>query len=331
LLQYPHDKHMKELKEYLAREILPVEKAIRNELTGLDPLVKPLAEHVMLAGGKRLRPILCILCARSFGFSGDDVYPLAAAIEFLHSATLLHDDILDNATLRRGRLAAHLEFGVPQTILAGDVLLALANKMVAAYGKPELMRSVSEAIIQTASGEILELARIGNPSISREDYFRIVTGKTAWLISAATECGAILAGCRAEAVDAARRFGLDLGIAFQLVDDALDFSAPEEVSGKPRGGDLREGKFTLPLLLYLESLDHASRAEFTAGITGRSLDESAVLDILSRIERNGCIERTKECARDYLGRAREALMRFPDGKERALLEMVLEYVRNREK
>jgi octaprenyl-diphosphate synthase len=322
---------MKELKEYLALEILPVEQAIREQLTGLDPLVKPLAEHVMLAGGKRLRPILCILCARSFGYHGDGVYPLAAAIEFLHSATLLHDDILDNATLRRGRTAAHLEFGVPQTILAGDVLLALANKMVAAYGNPELMRSVSEAIIQTASGEVLELARIGNPLIGREDYFRIVTGKTAWLISAATECGAILAGCRAEAVDAACRFGLNLGIAFQLVDDALDFSAPEEVSGKPRGGDLREGKFTLPLLLYLDSLDHASRAEFAARITGRSLDEQAVRSILSLIERHGCVERTKEFAREYLDTARKALTSFPEGEERTLLEMVLKYVRNREK
>jgi octaprenyl-diphosphate synthase len=322
---------MKSLKEYLKQEIPNIEQVIRKEMAFLDPLVRPVAEHVMLAGGKRLRPILCILSARSFGFRGVEVYPLAAALEFLHSATLLHDDILDNATLRRGQPASHIQHGIAQTILAGDVLLALANKLVAGYGRPGLMRSVSEAIIQTASGEILEQARIGNPFISREEYFRIITGKTACLISSATECGAILADCSIEIVDAAARFGLNLGIAFQLVDDALDFSAREEISGKPRGGDLREGKFTLPLLLYLNGLEGADRTALVSRITDRSLNLEGLDELLSLIEVQHCAERTRDLAQHYLRKAKEALMLFPEGEERDLLETVLEYVRNREK
>jgi octaprenyl-diphosphate synthase len=322
---------MTALKEYFKREIPHIEQVIRKETTALEPLVRPVADHVLQAGGKRLRPMLCVLSARSFGFSGPEVYPLGAALEFLHSATLLHDDILDNATLRRGRPAAHLQFGVAQTILAGDVLLALANKLVAGYGKAGLMRSVSEAIMQTASGEILELASIGNPFISREEYFRIITGKTAYLISSATECGAILADRPAEIVDAAARFGLNLGIAFQLVDDALDFTASEEISGKPKGGDLREGKFTLPLLLYLDGLNPEDRSQLVSGILDNSMDQDTQEEILALIQEQHCAERTRELAQHYLQEAKDALMLFPAGEERVLLKMVLEYVRTREK
>jgi octaprenyl-diphosphate synthase len=322
---------MTALKKYFTREIPKIEQVIRKETAALEPLVRPVADHVLQAGGKRLRPMLCVLSARSFGCTGSEVYQLGAAFEFLHSATLLHDDILDNAVLRRGRPAAHLRFGVAQTILAGDVLLALANKLVAGYGKSGLMRSVSEAIMQTASGEILELARIGNPFISREEYFRIITGKTAYLISSATECGAILADRPAEVVDAAARFGLNLGIAFQLVDDALDFSAKEEISGKPRGGDLREGKFTLPLLFYLDGLDADDRALLVSKITGQNLDAETQEEILDQIQGQHCAERTRELAQEYLQEAKNALKFFPSGEERSLLEMVLEYVRTRER
>jgi octaprenyl-diphosphate synthase len=322
---------MKPLLDYLHREIPRIDEVIRKETASLDPLVRPVAEHVMLAGGKRLRPVLCILCARSFGFRAAEVYPLGAALEFLHSATLLHDDILDNATLRRGKPAAHVRFGAAKTILAGDVLLALANKLVAGYETPALMHSLSEAIIQTASGEILELSSIGNPFISRDEYFRIITGKTAFLISSAMECGAILAACPARNRAAAARYGLNLGIAFQLVDDALDFTAREEISGKPRGGDLREGKFTMPLLLYLDDLGEKERAILASRITGGTLDEDELGDLLRRIESRHCAEQTREMARHYLQEARDALELFPSGEERALLEMVIEYVRNREK
>ncbi|MFW6236574.1 MAG: polyprenyl synthetase family protein [Desulfovibrionales bacterium] len=321
---------MQNLKAYFAVEIPAVEEILHQETAGLAPIVRPVAQHVLQAGGKRLRPMLCILVARAAGSSAN-VYPLAAALELLHSATLLHDDILDNAALRRGRPAAHVTFGTTETILAGDVLLALANKLVASYGIPALMTSVSEAIMQTATGEIQEVARLGDQKITREEYFEIITGKTAYLLRSATECGAILAGGGEEMTRAAAQYGLNLGIAFQLVDDALDYSASSSVSGKPLGGDLREGKFTLPLLLYLESLKPGERDAFVQSIAAQDLTDDQISAILSAMKAQECAERTRAEAQKYLERSRAALEHLPQGLERDHLELVLEYVRTREK
>lgn len=319
------------LKHFFVKETPPIEAVLRRETAKLLPLVRPVAEHVLDAGGKRLRPMLCLLTARAFGFRSNSAYTLSGAFEFLHSATLLHDDILDNADLRRGRPSAHTRFGLHQTILAGDVLLALANRLVADFGKPRLMQSVSEAIMQTASGEVLEVATLGDPALTRADYLAIVTGKTACLIQSACKCGALLAGAPEPLVLAAEEFGLNLGIAFQLVDDALDYAMTAKATGKPVGGDLREGKFTLPLLLFLEKGETQAKERLAAAIRDRRLADAEINDIVAAVRDGGFSEQTRQEAQTYLNVAEKALQCFPESEERAILAEALVYVRTREK
>ncbi len=322
---------MNDVRDYLARELPLVNACIARQIEALPRLVSPVAAHVLLAGGKRLRPMLTILCARSFGYRGDDLYPLAASMEFLHSATLIHDDILDGAELRRGKPAAHLVFDQTSTILAGDVLLALANQLVAGYGVPRLVSILSEAVMRTVVGEVAEIASVREPSLSRAEYMQIITGKTAYLIQAACRAGAVLAGAPAEAEELAADLGMNLGIAFQLVDDALDYTSPSEVSGKPAGGDLREGKLTLPLILFLEDLPKAERSAIELRIKAGDLAEAEIADLVGRIRESGAAERTRQVAAESLARAHAALAGFPDCPERSVLAQSLDYTLTRRK
>ncbi|MFW6324065.1 MAG: polyprenyl synthetase family protein [Desulfovibrionales bacterium] len=322
---------MEELKEYIAQELPFIERVLSREMEELDPFVRPIAEHIMSAGGKRFRPVLCILTARCLGFRKDSIYPLATALEFLHSATLLHDDILDSAVLRRGRPAAHMVYGNKTTVLAGDAMLALANKLVAGYGIPELMQTVSEAIVQTATGEILEVAQSKDGSFTLDGYFRMITGKTAYLLRAATECASILACSSPEITRAAADYGHNLGIAFQLIDDALDYTANEKMTGKPNGGDLREGKYTLPLLFYLGDLERDEADVLKKRIRTLELTEDELAAIVRDVRERGYGIRTREVADSYLESAATALQKLPAAEERDLLFTALDYVRNREK
>lgn len=327
------------LQHYLEQELPVINDFLNRETEKLPPLVGSVARHVLQAGGKRLRPLLTILFARGNGRSGNDVYPLACAMEFFHSATLLHDDILDDSSLRRGKPAAHLVFGKTETILAGDVLLALGNRIVAEYDNPRLSWRVSEAIMRTATGEIQELDWINAPTLSQDHYLDIITGKTAFLIQAACHCGAIFTG-NASMERIALDYGMNLGIAFQLTDDALDYSAKAEVAGKPVGGDLREGKLTLPLILFLEGLPETERTALLAEITSRSshadqpaasLSESRIADIIAKVQASGCVDMTRRRAAEYIALAAAALDNFPESEERTVLHEALAHTLQREK
>jgi octaprenyl-diphosphate synthase len=322
---------MHEFALYQAKERPLVEDCLRRHVATLSPYVRPCAEHVLAAGGKRLRPLLTILTARALGHREDDVYPLASSLELLHSATLLHDDILDGAELRRKMPAAHTVFGETHTILAGDVLLALANTMVASYGKPELTACLSDAILRTASGEIEEIAHIRDVGLTLDGYLDIITGKTACLIESACEAGAILAGASPEDRRAARGYGLNLGVAFQLVDDVLDYTSPKEVSGKPAGADIREGKLTLPLIFWLESLPEDERQAFTKAFKENTLTQDRMDAAVAAVVSGGFAARTREMAQDYLDRARESVAGFPDALETKLLLAALEGMAQRDK
>ena len=320
-----------QLKVAFLKELPAINAAIQREIDALHPLVRPVAAHVMDAGGKRLRPMLTILFARALNFRSDDLHTLASSLEFLHSATLMHDDILDNADLRRGRQAAHMRFGVTPTILAGDALLALANEIVARTGKPALTSCISKAIMETASGEIMEIAAVRNANLSRAEYLDIITGKTAYLIQSACEFGAIAAGASERQCDAAREFGLNLGIAFQLVDDALDYTSEAGTSGKPLGGDLREGKFTLPLLLYLESLPADERSSTIRDLTEADLPADRQDRIIADIVAGGFAGRTRDEAKTYLTLASRALDVLPVCLEKNLLGAMIDFVLKRDK
>ena len=320
-----------QLKIAFLKELPAINAAIQKEVEALPALVKPVAGHVMEAGGKRLRPMLTIVFARALDFRGDNLHTLASSLEFLHSATLMHDDILDNADLRRGKPSAHTRFGITPTILAGDVLLALANEIVARTDIPALTSCISRAIMQTATGEIMEIAAIRNSGITRTEYIEIITGKTAYLIQSACEFGVIAAGGSERVRSAARDFGLNLGIAFQLVDDALDYTSRADTSGKPLGGDLREGKFTLPLLLYLESLPDDIRRIATQELTDVNLHPVRQDQIIAEITSQGFAEKTRDAAKSYLTLAIQALAVIPECLEKNLLGAMIDFVLTRDK
>ena len=323
---------MSDVYAFIQAELPRVNSFLERQAAALDPVVRPVVEHALLAGGKRLRPMLVLLATRALRApSSVDPYPLACSLEILHTATLLHDDILDGADLRRGRQAAHLVFGPREAILAGDALLALANRLVAEYGDPRLTWVLSEAIMRTATGEAMEIGATRKPDLGLDRYLEIITGKTAYLFQGACQCGAILAGAEEELEDAALAFGLHLGVAFQLVDDALDYTSPAGATGKPEAGDLREGKVTMPLLSYLAELPADEREAFCARFATGPLDEAEVAAHLARIRAGGHPERTRQAAREHAAKAAAALSRFPQGPETALLSQVLDFVLSRSK
>lgn len=322
---------MQDLSRYLEQELPAINSFISSEIAKLDPLVAPAAEHVLSAGGKRLRPMLTILCARAAGTPEQDVYPLACSLEFLHSATLLHDDILDGADLRRGKKAAHLVFTRTETVLAGDVLLALANKLVAGYGDPRLTACLSEAIMRTAAGEVAEIVNLRRRDPERQLYLDIITGKTACLMEAACATGAMLSGANEELVAAMASFGLNLGIAFQMVDDALDYTSPSHVSGKPAGGDLREGKLTLPLILYLDDMEPSKRQKFMDTLGSKDMIGPEIEQTLLEMENGGYATQVRNAAGHYVDNAAKALEPLPESVEKAILSQALSFVLTREK
>ncbi len=322
---------MHELVSYFERELPRVNEELDACTSRLHPLVKQMADHVLQAGGKRLRPILTLLTAQCLGYTRDDVYPLACTMELFHSATLLHDDILDSSQLRRGVASAHTVFGETKTILTGDALLALGNQLVAEYRSPELSLCISEGIVATVTGEIVEIDHTRNVAIDEATYLEIITGKTAYLIKASCKCGAILAGASAEQIEAAGEYGLKLGIAFQLIDDCIDYASSTEKAGKPVATDLLEGKLTLPFLYFFDQADAQTKAGIAQKIRDDLLEEPDIAAIVQAVRDGGYDQRTKKMARSYLDGAKQALELFPQSQERGLLEKALEYVLLRER
>lgn len=322
---------MNDLLAYFDRELPRINTFLEQETSRLDGLVREVATHVLLAPGKRIRPVLTVLTARALGYARDDAHPLACALEMLHSATLIHDDILDGAALRRGKPAAHLVFGLTETILAGDVLLALSNRIGASYDLPRISYLLAEGIMATAEGEILELALAASPTADRDMYLKVIVGKTARLIETCCRCGAALAGSDRAVEDAAGVYGLNLGIAFQLVDDALDYSAAPDDTGKPLGGDLKEGKVTLPLIFLLEEMPQAEQTAFLARLKACELSRADCDDVVRRVREKGCDAMAREVATQYIAKAREGLSRLPDRLETRILDQAAEFVLTRRK
>lgn len=304
-----------------------IEEALFQALSELPDLCRPVAEHILKAGGKRLRPLLAILCARALGYENNDIHTLAASMEMLHAATLLHDDILDNAQSRRGKQAAHLIYGVNRVILAGDALLAAGNTIVASFGNPALVLCYSRATSQTAAGEILEMDSLHRPNLTHEQYLAIARGKTACLISQACALGATAAGAAPVMIAACADYGENLGVAFQMVDDALDF-APEEQTGKPCAGDLREGKMTPPLRLYRQHLSANARKRFDEAFSGAGFEEEEVRQIAVEVRKY--IPDAISLADACLEKARSALCLLPSCEEKEILLQMTEYVRSRQ-
>ena len=321
------------LKARLALELPPINAALERAAQGLPEPVRPVARHIFEAGGKRLRPLLTGLTARLLGSERADISALAVTMAMLHAATLLHDDVLDNAVSRRGKPAAHTLFEVTPTILAGDALLAEANALVAGFGDPRLSLCFSEATSRTAAGEILEIAAQRRVDTSAAEYEEIVRGKTAWLIRASCQLGALRAGATDAQAAAAAAYGENLGMAFQIVDDALDF-APSSLTGKPEGGDVREGKLTPPIFFYANSLAPAERDAFFARFAEQSFTDEDVRHVIDTVRAQGFDDKTRGIADTYLRKAQENLDALTAGLPASpygeILTSFIGYVRNRD-
>lgn len=286
-----------------------VNAVIRRELHSEVPLVNQIAEYIISAGGKRIRPVLVLLTANACGYQGTSHHVLAAVIEFIHTATLLHDDVVDESSLRRGRQTANALFGNAASVLVGDFVYSRAFQMMVSVGSMRVMEILADATNVIAEGEVLQLLNMHDPDVTEERYLQVIRSKTAKLFEAAGELGALISGVSPEAVAACAEYGRSLGTAFQLVDDVLDYSGVAADIGKNVGDDLREGKPTLPLI-YLMQHGTPEQKQLVRSCIENG-DESHFDEILAAITSSGALDYTMKQAEVAAQRAIDAIALLP--------------------
>lgn len=291
-----------------------VNQLILDRLSSHVPLVEKIAQYIVESGGKRMRPLLVLLTARSLDYAGDGHLKLAAVIEFLHTATLLHDDVVDTSDLRRGRATANARWGNAPSVLVGDFLYSRAFQMMVELESMAIMNVLSHATAVIAEGEVLQLMNCKNPDITEANYMDVIRSKTAMLFQAASHSGAILAGADARTEAAMRDYGLHLGLAFQLVDDVLDYRGSAEEMGKNVGDDLAEGKPTLPLLKAMAQGNEEERQIIRRAIRQGGLDQ--LERICSIVETTGALDYTLQLAREHVDKAKSCLATLSDSEHR---------------
>jgi octaprenyl-diphosphate synthase len=319
-----------------------VEGALREQVASESVELVAVGDHVLSSGGKRMRPALLLLAAELCGYTGPRRIPIAAAVELLHTATLLHDDVVDHSTLRRGRPSAMALWGNRRAVLAGDFFYARASSMIVEDGDLDVLWVFSNTIRLMAEGEILQLQRSFDPEVTEAHYYAVIDRKSAALLAAACEAGAILGGVTRGERRRVAEFGRELGLAFQIRDDALDYEAGAEVLGKPPYTDLREGKVTLPLLLALKRctpaereavarvLKSAARREVGDG-DGPPISDAELAPALEIVTRYHGVADAVRRAEEHVGRARAAVAPFPDGPARDALLAAAEFAVERDR
>jgi octaprenyl-diphosphate synthase len=306
--------------DFLASAMERVDEVIRARLSSKVALVDQIGRYIVEAGGKRVRPRLLLLFADALGHEGPAQHELAATVEFIHTATLLHDDVVDESSLRRGRATANALFGNAASVLVGDFLYSRAFQMMVSVNQMRVLDVVADATNVIAEGEVLQLMNMHDPDLAVENYLQVIRFKTAKLFEASARLGAILGKADAATEEACADFGRRLGTAFQLVDDLLDYEGRSEELGKNVGDDIREGKATLPILLAMARCSPEEREMLREAIrTGEVERLNQIIDV---VRRTGAIEATRDAAEDEIARARANLDVLPAGRARdALLEL----------
>jgi octaprenyl-diphosphate synthase len=323
-------------------DVEPLVRLARDDMTVVDalivermqsevPVIPMLADHIVAAGGKRLRPLLTVAAARAVASPNGMEAPvrLAAAVEFIHTATLLHDDIVDASDLRRGKVAAHLIWGAPSSVLVGDFLFARAFELMVETGQMRALGILAKASSVISEGEVLQLTRAHDLGLDQETYLQIISAKTAELFAAAAESGAVGAGADETAVQALRDYGQYLGLAFQLADDALDYGGQSETLGKNTGDDFREGKVTLPLLLAAARTKGHDDGFWERTINKGDRREEDFARARELVVGAGAVAATLDVAWDYADRARAALEVLPQSEWREALELLADFAVSR--
>ncbi len=312
-----------------AADMAAADTLIRARLDSPIALIPALAEHLIGAGGKRVRPLVTVAAARLVNGKGDGYLKLAAAVEFIHTATLLHDDVVDGSELRRGKVAAHLIWGGASSVLVGDFLFARAFELMVESGSLHALDILARASRVIAEGEVLQLTRAHDLNLNVDTYLEIVAAKTAELFAAAAEAGAVVCGASAKRSAALRDYGMSLGLAFQLTDDALDYGGTSEVLGKNAGDDFREGKATLPLILAIQRTGSAETAFWEKVIGRRDQDENDFRRARELILSSGALQATQNQAQAYAEKAKAALGIFPADDWRLALEALADFAVSR--
>jgi octaprenyl-diphosphate synthase len=304
----------------IAADMEAVNRVIHEQLHSDVPLIQQIAQYIINAGGKRIRPALVLLFANAYNFQKSDHHRLATIIEFIHTATLLHDDVVDESSLRRGRQTANALFGNAASVLVGDFLYSRAFQMMVSIGNMRVMQILADATNVIAEGEVLQLLNMHDPDVTEQRYLQVIRSKTAKLFEAAAQLGALISGAPDSDIEAAAEYGRSLGTAFQLIDDVLDYSGTAADIGKNVGDDLREGKPTLPLI-YLMHHGTASQRELvrTCIVNG---DENHFDAILSAITASGALDYTKHQAEQAARCASASIARLPHSQfKESLLEL----------
>lgn len=309
------------LIDLCAADMAGCNQLIIDRMQSRVALIPQLAGYLVAAGGKRVRPLLTLAAARLCGYSGGDRHQgLAACVEFIHTATLLHDDVVDESDLRRGQKSANAVFGNQASVLVGDFLFSRAFELMVADGSLEVLRILSHASSVIAEGEVLQLSVAAQLSTTKDQYLEVISGKTAALFAAACEVGAVVADRPAAEQEALRRFGQNLGIAFQLVDDVLDYSALQEKLGKEIGNDFKEGKMTLPVILAVARTPEAEPF-WKRVLEDHDIREGDLAQAISYMQATGALDETMAEARRYAAQAAEDLSLFaPSPMRQAILD-----------
>ncbi len=321
----PREASIDPLGELVAADMERVNAAILSRTGSEVTMIPEVATHLISSGGKRLRPMLTLALARLAGYGGDGHIKLAAAVEFMHTATLLHDDVVDESELRRGRLAARMLWGNEASVLVGDFLLGQAFKMMVEVGSLKALEILSSAAAVIAEGEVMQLAAAKNTATTEDEYLAVIRAKTAELFAAACEVGPALSGRAKAEQTACRSFGMNLGIAFQLVDDALDYGGAAAKLGKNVGDDFREGKITLPVVLAFRRGTDSERGFWRRTLERGETADSDLEHAIGLMTKHRALEDTIGRARHYGAIARDALALFPESAMKAALVQTVDF------
>ena len=317
--------------EPIREDLEAVEQEFVRHIQSRVALIPEMGRYIQNSGGKRVRPAVLLMASRLSGYRGDRAVLYASVVEFIHTATLVHDDIIDGADLRRGRLAVHSRWGNDITVLLGDYLYIKSMAMALTQDSLEIIRLLCDVTLRMIEGELYQLTKTGDVDITEEEHFEIIRRKTAFLFGGCAQIGGMLGSVAADQESALRDYGFNLGIAFQLVDDLLDYTADAAALGKPVGGDLREGKVTLPVILLLRSGGAEADSLIRSIVADRNVSPDQWREIGRLLREHGVTELAYKRAVEYASRAKACLAAFPPSREREALLSLPDYVLSRDR
>jgi octaprenyl-diphosphate synthase len=327
----PSSLDLAQIFEPIRDDLEAVEREFLRQVESRVDLIPQIGRYIQMSGGKRIRPAVLLMASRLAGYTGDRAVMYAAVVEFIHTATLIHDDIVDEAELRRGRLSVHSRWGNDVTVLVGDYLYIKSMALALTQDSLDLVRVLCDVTLRMIEGELYQLTKTGDVDITEEEHFDIIRRKTAYLFGGCAQIGGVLGGVSKERELALREYGFNLGIAFQLVDDLLDFTAEEQVLGKPIGGDLREGKVTLPIIYMLQRADGPADALVRRMVAERAVTPEDWREVRRLLVEHRALDAAYEKATEFAESAKQQLAIFPPSLERDALMALPDFVLSRDR